>query len=705
MARDGWGKSSSPQREVGKQMGRLMLHRQVLKDFGRLPSRVQKGVSELIEEFHRDHTSPRIHLHGLPDMMVDPKVRGANLPDGFRAIVIAPERGDTFLLMHVAKHDDAYAWAKNKRFEVHQGTGVFQVFDVEQATAAVSEPPQGPAAVADYPLNRLTDEELFHAGVPRLLVPSVRAVSSDAMFDALEEYLPRDCREVLRGVAAGMTLDEALEATLGQDEPVVTPTSPGDFTRINEAPNFDLVIVEGEEHLREILDASLEEWRLFLHPYQRKLVEWETSGPVSINGAAGTGKTVVLMHRAVNLARKLTPDAKLRVLVTTFSTNLSPTIRKLMQQLDPVAAERIEVTNLYALARTICLRSEWRGRIADEEDLKQIWDDVWLNQSLGESALSHAELQKEYAMVVDANGIEDEDSYLTTVRSGRPRLSRAERKQVWPFLLAFQRGLKKRNLLTSEGAVHQARLAVEQGRFTRYAHVLVDEIQDFGIEALRLIRALSPIDEGGRDPLCVVGDGHQRIRAAKVPLSRAGIEVRGRSRRLRINYRTTEQIRLWAHGTLTGIEIDDLNGDSATIVGDRSVIRGPAPTVVPCADARKEAQVITDWVRSLLERQGLQPHEVCVTPYRPEVVSALAAAGIPRHELKPREEDPGPEDRSVRLGSMERVKGLEFRAVAMACADPDDALNRAEVEPRERCERYVAATRAREHLLVTVAGD
>ena len=136
----------------------------------------------------------------------------------------------------------------------------------------------------------------------------------------------------------------------------------------------------------------------------------------------------------------------------------------------------------------------------------------------------------EYDQIIDANGIDDEEAYLTTVRTGRPRITRDQRRAAWPVFRAFLRGLKKRSLLTFEGAIHQARLAVEQGNFTRYNHVLVDEVQDLSLEALRLVRAMSPIDGHTSDPLCTVGDGHQRIYRSKIPLSRAGIEIRGRSR-------------------------------------------------------------------------------------------------------------------------------------------------------------------------------
>ncbi len=687
-------------------MAKLMVHRQILKNFHKLPSKVQKRVSELIEDFQKDPYADAIGLHPLKEQVLDPKVRGVRkLPDGYRAIVVAPEKGDTYLLVHIDSHDKAYEWAKNKRFEVHEMTGVFQVFDAEEVQAVAEETSATQAAGGEYRLKVLKDEELFQAGVPKPLIPAVKSISSDDGLIALSEYLPPDSRDILFGIASGMSLDEAIGEMLGAAAEISTkpPEGPGDFTRIQDSPNFDLIAVEGEEELKRILKGPLEEWRVFLHPYQRKLVTWSTKGPMNITGSAGTGKTVALMHRAVHLARKL-ENQQDRVLVTTFTTNLSITIKHHIQRLAPDVSEKIDVTNLHALARTICTRSGWKGRIAEDNDIEETWQTVWLNHNEA-LPLSRIEMQNEFETMIDPNGIDDEETYLTTVRSGRPRITRKERRQAWPVFRAFTRGLKKRNLLTFEGAIHEARLAVEQERFRDYAHILVDEVQDFSLEALRLIRAISPIDKGTPDPLCTVGDGHQRIYRRRIPMSRAGIDIRGRSRRLKINYRTSEQIRKFAQAILKGLEIDDLDGGVTTTVGDHSVFTGPDPFVEKCSGPDAEAEAIVVWVKMLMDDYGLATHEICVTPYKPEIRTALASAGIATFELKPREEDPGSDEPGIRIGTMKRIKGLEFRAVAMACAAPDDPMNDLDnADIRDRCERYVAASRAREHLMVTVFG-
>ncbi|MGF1498257.1 MAG: UvrD-helicase domain-containing protein [Elainellaceae cyanobacterium] len=687
-------------------MAQLMMHAQVFKRFYKLPTKVQKKVGTLIEKFQIDPWDPAIGLHGLKETMLDEKVRGADLPDGYRAIIIAPEKGDTFLLVHIDSHDRAYDWAKNKRFEVHGSTGAFQIFDTQETQSAIAQtvPPEDYLPEDAYILQQLSDEELFHAGVPHLLIPAIREIRSDRELEVLSKYLPDECAEVLIGYAAGLSLDEALAQTLGSDieaTDTIEVEGPGDFSKLAKRPNRDLVVVDGEEALKTILEGgTLEEWRIFLHPRQKKLVKWNINGPMSITGAAGTGKTVALMHRAVHLAQHLN-YSKDKILVVTFSTNLAITIKGYIHRLDPSVAERIEVTHLNQLARTICQTGGWRGRLASLKDQDEIWKDVWNEPTITDLPMSKPDLQDEFYLVVDANGIDSEEEYLTTVRTGRPRLGRKQRRAAWPVLKAFKSALLKRNLMTFEGAIHQARLVVEQGNFPKFRHVLADEVQDFSLEGLRLLAALSPIEEALPNSLCVAGDGHQRIYRTRVPLSRAGIEVRGRSKRLNVNYRTSEQIRRFAEQILDGIEVDDLDEGRTSTVGDRSVFTGPDPDIIHCTDELEEAKLIANWAKSLIDEGGFSSHEVCITPYKSEVRSALLAEGLKTYELKDRQDDPGAEVPGIRLADMKRIKGLEFKAIAMACSDETDAINHLrEATILDRCERYVAATRARERLLV-----
>ncbi len=224
-------------------MAQLMLHREVLKSFGKLPSKVQKKVYELIRKFEEDSTQASIHLEHLNPMVKDKKVRSARLGDDYRAIVIAPDKGDTFLLMYVDHHDEAYRWCANKQFEAHGALGTLQVFDVEKVTKVVDEeiiPAHMEASSENYPLDDLSDDELFQAGAPLALIPAIRAVRDDDSFEQLLDYLPKEAQQVLFGIVTGLTLDQSLEEMLGRTTaPTVVPAGPGDFSHLAEASNLE----------------------------------------------------------------------------------------------------------------------------------------------------------------------------------------------------------------------------------------------------------------------------------------------------------------------------------------------------------------------------------------------------------------------------------------------------------------------------------
>ena len=513
---------------------------------------------------------------------------------------------------------------------------------------------------------------------------------------------------MLLGVACGQSIDDALTDVLGPTPEDAKPVSTGDFTAISEAQNQDLVFVDGEEQLKAAMAASMEEWRIFLHPSQRKIVDWCPNGPIKVYGAAGTGKTVVLMHRAVALAERGLPE-KRRILVTTFTPNLSVTLRRLItslaQQKGEGVAGQIEVTNLNDLARTICFRAGWKGRIADAETMDEIWASVFETLGGPPPERDPAFLKEEFTEVIDPFGIRSEDEYVTTVRTGRPRLGRTERKQLWGYFNAVFRQMKHRSLLTPDGLVHEARLVVEGGGFTPYDHVLVDEVQDFGLEALKLIRALYKSDSP--NPLFVAGDGHQRIYKSSTPLSRAGIDVRGRSRRLRINYRTTEEIRRLGLQFLSKDFIDDLDGNEAVSIGDHSVVHGVKPEILRAADSQKAAAEVGKWIKDVLGK-GIPPiatNDVCVAASELRSLRAALQANQTEHiDIRTNDADPQDLEKGVRLASMPRIKGLEFRAVAAVLTAEETALLSQDTlaAQRLRSRLYVAVTRARERALVCV---
>ena len=684
----------------------LMVDKEVFKKLQTLPRSVQNRIPRFIEDFRKDPSDPSLRVHPVTEVMKDKKVHGAELPGGYRAILIKPEKGNTWAFVYVDSHDKAYEWAKNRRFEVNRMTGVFQIFDAEYVQEKIEDQVVQFDVGKKYILQSFSSAELIQAGVPEALLPAVNAIDSDDKLEAISSYLPEECRDVLYALAAGYTIDEALEEALGI---IVAPKeieNEGDFSQLKNSPSRSLRLV-GEEglELEDILGKSFEEWRLFLHPSQRKIVEWNVKGPMKITGVAGTGKTVALLHRAVYLANKYPKE---RILFTTFTINLAANIRRQLEGLDTKAAARIDVISLYQLARKVASENGFRGQVPEALEFNGIFREA---ASLGHIPANwkNEEVVKEYELIVGRNGITQEDDYLSAVRSGRRKIKRADRKELWVVFQGVKNELRKRGYETPDGLVHQARLSLEAKKIkgdVEYRAILVDEAQDFGLEALRLIGALCDLDSS--NSLTLAGDGHQRVYGAPVSFSRAGINVRGRSKKLKLNYRTSEQIRRWAHSVLEGFDIDDLDGELENAKGVHSIVsafEGGAPEIEKCTDVTQEERVVKDWITSLLSN-GISEHEICIIS-EAERISALRDMLDEEFSdtkiLTAREADRGILEPGIRLGTMERIKGLEFRAVAICAANDNDPLNNLEeASLNERCMRYVAATRAREHLLVTL---
>jgi len=486
------------------------------------------------------------------------------------------------------------------------------------------------------------------------------------------------------------------EAVKSEIEHAATPVPSLDVAIRHPDTLRRFVIVDSDAALQGMLDAPLAKWRVFLHPSQRKLVEKDYNGPCKVTGGAGTGKTVVAMHRAVHLAKTVFAAAQDRILFTTFTRNLAEAIDANLQELDGAAHQKIVVRHIHSIAHEVLRQAGLHFKPLDDEDALESWRDAMKDAS---DPLPYSDPEfyaAEFAEVVLAQGIADLGAYLIAKRIGRKgQLPRTSREPVWQVMERFQSNCDTAGRMTYPMMVAKAASYLQEKQMpSPYRAVVVDESQDMTAADWRLIRCLAP---SGSNDLFLVGDAHQRIYGRPVVLSRCGILVSGRSKRLRINYRTTEEIRRWACGLLDGMSFDDLDGQAERQDGYTSLMHGPAPSVVQVHSWAAAATPVTDHVRDLLSRQ-IQPQDICIvapTNHRRGALSkAIDAAGIPVLELGtnlPAHAQPG-----IRLATFHRVKGLEFRHVLVVCADTViDPL-----DLRDRCQLFVAATRARDGLMV-----
>ena len=682
-----------------------------LDAFAKLPRPQQRGVRTLISRFNADSTASGLNYERIHAAR-DPAMRSLRIDQGYRAIVLKPEHGDVHMLLWADKHDDAYTWAERHECRINAETGALQVYEPRaEPDAEAAAPVEAPADAPVPPLafRNLRDRELARLGVPAAMLAEVRTVRDDADLDGMQPRLPLEAYEALFLYLAGESYEDLVREREAPQEPVDTRDFAAALSRDDSRGRF--VVVEDELELEAMLNAPLERWRVFLHPSQRRLVERPWNGPARVLGAAGTGKTVVAMHRARWLARNL--PGRGRILFTTFTKNLAADIKHNLGAIcKPEELARIEVTNLdhWVVGFLRGRRYEFRIRY---ERVQEAWQRA-LDLKPTDLDVTDAFYDDEWEQVIQAHGVTTLDEYLHVSRVGRgTRLNRAARAKAWRVFEEYRTQLAERGVKEVDDAYRDAAAFLQNDRGTLdYVGVVVDEAQDMGAQAYRLIRHIVP---AGANDLFVVGDGHQRIYGRnKVVLGRCGIDVRGRSRKLRLNYRTTEETRCWAARLLAGRAIDDLDGGSDDDKGITSLTRGPEPMLRNFESREEQSAFIVAYLKQV-QTEDASLRGVCVVARTRRERDAIAET-LKEHDLTHVALEAGAVDAAetdgVRLATMHRVKGLEFDRVVMASINSDlvplpiaidargDAVERESAETEERALVYVAATRAKKELLV-----
>ena len=678
-----------------------------LTAFAALPRQIQGKVTEFINKFRNNPQSPGINYEKINGGM-DKKIWSVRIDDTYRGITVRQPETGVYLLLWVDHHDEAYDWARNKKCEINPKTGAIQVFDI--VTTPVVEP-----AAQDFVLfAELTDEALIELGVPEEQIPLVRSIGDAQEFYVKKSNFSGDTFEALSWVVEGIPVDEVIELFREEKEGSETTEN---LANALESPLSlkSFVVVEGEEELRRIMAEPLEKWRVFLHPTQRKIVNKSYSGSARVLGGAGTGKTVVAMHRAKHLAAEL--KDKERILFTTYTANLASDIKDNLRKictLDEI--RRIDVINLDAWVSQFLREHGYPAEIAYDEKADNLWEEAVMGTDLsGEFSVSFYE--EEYNRVVVAQEAFSLGKYVKASRTGRgTRLDRKKRMQIWKVFEAYQNLMKENQVRDINTAMYECRLLIEKiSSETRYKHVIVDEGQDLSANAFRLLRSIA--GEEHENDIFIVGDAHQRIYKNKAALSKCGINIRGRGSVLRINYRTTEEIRKAAFALLNGISFDDL--DDSFDTGDRcqSLTHGLVPEIIATANANEEFDAILAKVKGLIDG-GVSAKNICVVARTHKLlddyIAHFTSSGIRCYEIKGNKADDRGLD-GIRVATMHRVKGLEFQYVFVVAAnnriiplasaiDHTDAVSEQETMTAEKCLLYVALTRAQKGAYISGYG-
>ncbi|MET8278825.1 UvrD-helicase domain-containing protein [Micromonospora sp. NPDC005174] len=697
---------------------------------------VKAKAMSFLQKLSADDATPGLHVEPIAGA-ADSRVRTGRVDQFWRAVMFRLDgAGECHYVIHgVWPHDDAITVAARVRLKVNPINGLPQIEEAEPATPLAANPPAPTRPAESHPtpaeplmvqLGRTRADLVDRLGVPTDVADrALAAPNEDAILDLAQRH-EGWLGLLLVDLATQDSIDTIVER-LHLEAPKQTGDDDADLLRSLQQPaaQAQFAFIDGQEELRRVIEnGDFGSWRVFLHPEQRHYAVRRYRGPFRLSGGAGTGKTVVLLHRARALARER-PEA--RIVLTTFTTNLADALRDGLGQLDPtvqqasaLTASGVYVTSVDALAAAV-IRAAGDG-IADAiqavlGDARSTptgrtptgrWRDVIEASAtpLPSEIVNETFLSAEYAQIVLPNKVKNENEYRRVRRPGRGvALDRAKRDSVWALIAAYRAQCRIDGTLdfAEAAAVAAAHLTASGGTAD---HVLVDEGQDLSPTHWQMLRAL--VAEG-EDDLFIAEDSHQRIYGSRTVLGRYGIKIVGRSQRLSLNYRTTAQNLRYAMAILDDGDYVDLE-EQAEVTGYRSARSGPAPAVEAVESLVAELDAIADRIRSWSD-SGAIPETIAVLVadkfQRERVVNALNERGVPARAVD--RDRPG--EGRVLVMTMHRAKGMEFAKVVLADGGPQsaaekvrlkglDAIERQDAELRARSLVYVAATRARDELLV-----
>ncbi len=667
----------------------------------RLTGDEQKSVKTTVFDLQINPANPGLNFHRV-EKVKDNNFWSVRVSSNIRLIVHKSDAN--LLLCYVDHHDKAYEWAQRRKLETHPKTGAAQLVEIRETVREILVPVyvQAEPTTAPEPVSGVkplfadrSDDELLGYGVPAEWLGDVRNATEDTLL-VLSDHLPGEAAEALLELATGGKPRVPAPATAA-DNPFDHPDAQRRFR-----------IMSNVEELQRALEFPWEKWTVFLHPEQRQWVERDYSGPARVSGSAGTGKTIVALHRAAHLARTH-PDA--RILLTTFSDTLANSLHTKLKRLlsnEPRLMEQIDVFSLNAIGLRLYKAQVGPADISTRATIRELLEEA--SNTIGGHKFSMHFIVAEWEQIVDAWQLDNWARYRDVARLGRKtRLPETQRMVLWSIFEQVRAGLLERGLITHADLFTALASALSTKNNPIFNFAVIDESQDLSVAHLKFLSALC----GDRpNALFFAGDLGQRIFQQPFSWLAMGVDIRGRSRTLRVNYRTSHQIRAQAD-RLLGPTVTDIDGTTETRSDTISVFNGPSPEVQILNDEEEEINFVASWIKEHIER-GLLPHELGVfvrsDAQLQRAESAVNAAGL---TFKLLDENVETVSGYVSISTMHLAKGLEFRAVVIIACDDEviplqerietvgDGADLQEIYDTERHLLYVACTRARDHLLLT----
>lgn len=672
-----------------------------------IPKKIQTKVVNFQRKFRECTTANGMHLEPIAQFN-DASMRTARIDDNYRAVIGLID--DNAYLLFVGTHENAYNWGIRKKLVWNDHTQACQLVTVHQISETVVTTEESKAI---YPYADVLDEQWLKIGVPEELIPQVRLIKSLDDLELLEEYLPTDAFENIYNLLDGENIDDIIaEIEDGQAK-----ENEDQLLSNNNKRRF--VELTDNDALQRILDNDMDKWQLFLHPSQQKLVDTDYKGTMKVSGGAGTGKTVAALHRLKHLSGN--PEAK--ILFTTYTRTLRENLEELVKKMG-INRSRCTLSNidqvLIETAHQYNIKDGYKilDYSGDEESLK-LWREVL---ETGVTEFDEKFLYDEYIDVIVYFGNTDVKSYMMQQRVGRTKaLSRKQRIEIWKLVEKYIELKQERKVVDRLELFNETTRYLNDNNIRPYTNVIADEFQDFSNPELKFLRAL--VAEG-RNDLFLTGDPMQRIYSGrKINFGAAGINVRGvRSRRLKINYRTTEPIKKVAVSVIKGITFEDMDGGTESMNGYVSLIHGgEMPIYKIVGNATDEVTQTVEWVSECINNQ-INANDICIAApsmgLMKELQSYLHTNGIAYKVLKGTSKQGA--SNGISLCTLHSLKGLEFKVVVLIGINERnipskvtegypftgmDALDKKEFLSSKRSLMYVAITRARQLVYIIGYGE
>ncbi len=625
----------------------LFIHDSFFDSFSTLPKQIQKKTREFLRKFKENPTSAAINYEKIINF-VDQSLRTVRIDNKYRAILQAPEKGNNYHLLWVDNHDEAMNWAKNKIFEWNQETQGFQLFEQPEIQIQTTHKSAETIPLFDF----IRDSDLIAIGTPDQMIKLVRSFNSLDDLNNSKNNLPTDVYEYLFYLAEGISLDEILEdINAGKAE-----TNP---MHSSNALKHAFILTD-DTQLEAILNGSFEKWKIFLHPSQRILAYRNYNGPVKVTGGAGTGKTVCALHRSKYLVDKVgvfNPP----ILFTTYTKSLTQYLQETIKGMG-IPEGQVEINNIDKLIFDLANNQQYKifeskvGYLTVEQE-KQIW-----SQALEKfpSIFDEDFYYLEYNEVVLPQNITTLETYQTASRIGRnSRIGRKDKIEIWSVIEEFKKQkagnfskLELCNLLTDY---------FDKQKIKPYSFVVCDEVQDFSNPELSLLRSLVAEKE---NDMFLVGDPFQNIYRRTLNFAKSGIIVKGRrSRKLKINYRTTEEIKHLAMKIVSSLQVDDFDGNEETLKGYLSLMHGNSPVYEIFTTPEEEDKFILEKLNMFIVEESILPNEICISARTnnglDEIKKSLNCSNIKYLDISSYKQNIN----AVNVSTFHNMKGHEFKII------------------------------------------